>query len=251
MRHRSGPPPLSGLLARLRRGWRARDGLAALEFALLAPILVSTVGGLYDLTTGFIAWKRVAMAAQSIDQIATSLAATTSGTNILNLINASNASSAVYAYLPNILSASPNSFGVTVSSVAMVPNPATCTVGCTYTPHVAWSGVFKGSAGTRRPCDARAGLSAMSFVPDGSNPSPTTLPASVQGSGAPLVIVDVVFTFKPIFFTYITGNIQMNQSAYFSPRTGLMGDWVQYFYAGNSDSTSICPGYPLARNDHG
>ncbi len=48
-----------GLLAsRGRSGLlRSREGLAALEFALIAPLLVTMVAGLYDLTTAFIAWR--------------------------------------------------------------------------------------------------------------------------------------------------------------------------------------------------
>jgi len=224
---------------------RSRDGLAALEFAMIAPLLVAGVAGLYDLSTALIAWKRVAMAAQSIAEIATDLAATTSDTNILNVTKVTNATSAAYAYLPTLLTAAPNAFGVTLSSVVMVPNPTTCTSACTYTAHVAWSGVFQGS-GAMRPCDARAGVSALSFVADGSSPSSTTLPVDMQSSGLPVLVVDVVYTFKPIFFTYIGANIQMAQSAYFSPRTGLMSNWVQYFFAGAPDTTSLCPGYPAS-----
>jgi Flp pilus assembly protein TadG len=227
------------------RRLKSRNGVAALEFALLAPIMVATAGGLYDLTTAFIAWKRVAMAAQAIDEMATSMAATATATNQLNVSQAAVASSAVYAYLPNILSAAAPAFGVTLSSIAMVPTVAGCTIGCSYTAHVAWSGVFQGSA-SKRPCDARAGVSALSFVPDGSNPTANTLPTDIQSAAAPLLVVDVNYTFRPVFFMYLTSSIQMTQSAYLSPRTGLASDWVHYFSAGPPDATTLCPNYPAA-----
>jgi Flp pilus assembly protein TadG len=224
---------------------RSRSGIAALEFALIAPVLVTVCAGLYDLTTAFLAWQRVNMAALAIAQITTYQAANSNNTNmnILNLAETRTGASAIYAYLPNTLSASPPGFGVTISSIAMVPTPSGCTVNCTYTAHVAWSGIFQGS-GSRRPCDARSGVSALNFVPDGSNPTPQTLPTDLQSTGQPLLVVDVNYTFQPLFFTFITGNIMMMGSAYFPPRTGLPSDWVQYYLAGSSDPTIDCPGYP-------
>lgn len=224
---------------------RLRSGVAALEFALLAPVLLSTLAGLYDLTTAFIAWKHVALAAQAIAEISTSLAATATSTNQLNLTQANQATSAVYAYLPDTLNPTPPAFGVTLSSIVMVPTVATCISSCTYTAHVAWSGNYQGSA-PHRPCDAKAGVSSMSFVPDGSSPTPNTLPTDLQSAPLPILIVDVNYTFSPLFYTFITGPIQMSQSAYFSPRIGLASNWVQYYAAGAPDTTRLCPTYPSA-----
>jgi Flp pilus assembly protein TadG len=248
MRHQLGRTVRSawlGFLAHRGGLLRSRNGVAALEFALLAPVLFVMVAGMFDLTRGYIAWKRVATSAQAIAEISTSEAATLLGTNQLNQSQATTAATAIFAFLPDTLSAVPSTFGVTISSVVMQPTVTGCTSGCTYAPHVAWSGVYEGS-GTMRPCDARPGVSAMSFVADNANPSPTTLPTDLQGI-APLLVVDVNYTFQPLFFMFITGNISMNQSAYFSPRTGTITNWVQY-YPGSPDSTSLCPNYPAATN---
>ena len=222
---------------------RARQGLAGLEFALLAPVLVSMLAGLYDLTSAYISWERVNLCAQSIDQIATSVAAGNSQTNTLTLVQAQTAASAAYAYLPGILGASPPAFGVTISSVVMTPTVAGCTTGCIYTAHVAWSGVYQGS-GTKRPCDATLGTAAITQTADTASPSPTTLPADVY-SAASLLVVDVTYTFQPVFYRYLTSNFTMLQSAYFPPRSGLTDSWIEYF-PGTSDSTTLCSGYPAA-----
>ena len=242
--------PAPGSRPTRRRGsllWRSRDGLAALEFAFIAPVLLIILAGLYDLTTGFIAWQRVNMAAQSIDQIATAYAAAAANTNTLNLNQAVTASSAVYAYLPDTMSASPPAFGVTISSVVMTNTSSTCTAACTYTAHVAWSGVYQGSAATspRRPCDSPPGTSARIEGSDATSPSSTTLPADVY-TAAPLLVVDVNYTFRPLFLTFVTANVTMTRSAYFPPRTGLTSNWIKYYFAGAPDATTLCSGYPAA-----
>jgi Flp pilus assembly protein TadG len=253
MRHGAKPVarrPLRGLLARRGRPGllRACDGLAALEFALIAPVLLTMAAGLYDLTNALIAWRRVAATALSIAEIATGVAASAvTETNALTSVQATAAASAVYAYLPNLLQTSPPAFGVTISSIAMTPTVAGCTSGCAYTPHVAWSGVYAG-AGTARPCDTVQGTAVITSAGDRATPTPATLPVDVYGA-APLLVVDVTYTFRPMFFTFITANIPLAQSAYLSPRAGLASAWVQYFPSGQTDTTGLCPGYPAATSD--
>ena len=79
-----------------------------------------------------------------------------------------------------------------------------------------------------RPCDTVQGTLVLSSVADTATPSPSTLPDDIY-SAAPLLVVDVTYTFQPLFFTFITGNVVMAQSSYLSPRMGLTTAWVQYF----------------------
>jgi Flp pilus assembly protein TadG len=220
---------------------RSRGGLAAMEFALIAPIMVTACAGLYDLTMAFLASQRVNMAALAIAQIATYQAANSGNTNqnILNLTETQTATSAIYAYLPDTMTAPASSFGVTVTSVVVTPPSPSCTSSCTYVPNVAWSGRFQGGTGSTRAC----GASALTWVADTTTSSSTTLPTDLQ-QPQPMLVVDVYYTFQPLFFTFVTGNILMMRSAYFPPRTGLPTDWVQYYVAGSSDTTQACPGYP-------
>jgi len=241
-------PKLRALAAgRGRPGlFRSQDGVAALEFAMIAPILVMMVIGLYDLTTALIAWRRVTVAALSIAEIATGEAASVAlYTNTLSATQASAAASAVYPYLPDLLRPSPPAFGVTISSIVMtLPSGSTCTTNCTYAAHVAWSGVFAGT-GQVRPCDRVQGTSDIGWSKDTDIPSPSTLPSGTN-SAAPLLVVDVTYTFRPMFFTFIAGNIAMAQSSYLPPRTGLTSAWIQYLPSGPSDQTVLCTGYPAA-----
>ena len=235
--HRGARRRVGGLL-------RARDGLAALEFAFIAPVMIATFTGLYDLTTGFLAWQRVNMAALAIDQIATAMAATPQNTNVLDFADVTTASSALYAYLPDTLTAATSSFGVVITSVVMTPTPTGCTTTCAYTANVAWSGAYQGAAGARRACGT------LTSGPDASNITPTSLAADAF-SPEPVLVVDVTYTFHPLFFNYVKSNIVMTRTAYFSPRIGLVSDWFQYYFiAGLSDPTTLCTGYPASLTDN-
>ena len=227
---------------------RARSGIAAIEFALIAPIMIAACAGLYDLTTAFLALQRVNMAALAIDQILTFQAAadTLTNTNILDLPEVQTATSAIYAYLPGTMTAPTSSFGVVVTSVVVTLQNTSCTSACTYVPNVAWSGLYQGAAGSLRPC----GANALTWVADTTTSSSTALPIDLQPPQAnpqppqPMLVVDVYYTYTPLFFTFVTGNIIMMRSAYFPPRTGLQSDWVQYYPGGSSDNTQQCAGYP-------
>jgi Flp pilus assembly protein TadG len=222
---------------------RSSRGVAGLEFALLAPLLITMLAGLYDLTTAYIAWERLKLCVQAIDQIATIQAANSATPNTLTRTQTTTAASSIYAYLPSILTASAPPFGVTVSSVVMTPTVSGCTSGCTYKAHVAWSGTYQGTAGSRRPCDTVQGTSVITQTTDTAPPASTTLPGDVY-SAAPLLVVDATYTFTPFFYSFIS-SFTMKQSAYFAPRTGISNNWIQYIYAA-PDSTTLCAGYPSA-----
>jgi Flp pilus assembly protein TadG len=237
--------PYKRLTGRCRAGLLgSRSGVAAIEFALVLPVVVSMLAGLFDVTNGYIASLRVNYCAQAIDQIATAEAAGSTTANTLNLLQVSTAASAVYGYLPNLLSASPPVFGAVISSIAMTPTVTGCTSGCTYTAHVAWSGNYLGTLGTLRPCDIAQGVSVITATTNTQAPSPTTLPSSVY-SAAPLLVVDITYQFTPTFFSFITSSFTISQSAYFAPRTSLANNWIQYVYVA-PDSTTLCNGYPSA-----
>jgi Flp pilus assembly protein TadG len=210
-----------------------RRGTSALEFALLAPALVTIALSLYDVTAAVVAWWQLSAAAQAIDLIATNLAATPSLTNVLAAADAATASTAIYAVLPSLRTAPAQQFAVTLTSVVFAPTPSGCTSACGYTANVAWSVTLQGNAAAR-PCGT------LAVAPDSARPSPTTLPADAF-SPAPILIADVIYQFTPLLTTPFGAAFTMRESAYLSPRTGANSAWVRY--SGPLAAQVQCPGY--------
>lgn len=69
---------------------------------------------MYDITNGWLAWRRLTAAAQAVGQIATLLAVNADGTNSLTVDQAWRASTAVYASMPEMRVADAR-YGVTMS----------------------------------------------------------------------------------------------------------------------------------------
>lgn len=211
-----------------------RVGTSALEFALLAPALVAIALSLYDVTNAAITWWQLASAAQAIDLIATSLAATPTLTNVLTASDAVTASTAIYAVRPSLIPATATQqFGVTLTSVVLVPTPSGCTSGCSYRADVAWSASLQGNA-PARPCGT------LAAAPDGAPASPTTLPVDAF-SPSPILIADVMYQFTPLLTTPFGGTFTMREAAYLAPRTGANAAWVRY--SGANWAHVQCPGY--------
>ena len=210
-----------------------RRGVVAVEFALVAPLLVCLAIGFYDLVVGTTIWWHLTEAANAAGQIAANSAAQPNQTNSLTKTQAYAASTAIYALLQQLASNTAPAFGVVLTSVVFTPTVSGCTSSCTYTAAVAWSHTLVGSAAARA-------CGALTSAADSVAPSANTLPADAF-SPAPLLVVDVSFTYQPLFTTYIKTAIQMARTAYLPLRTGDNTQWVRY-----SDPTTaapMCSGY--------
>ena len=208
-----------------------RRGVAAVEFALIAPVMIMLAFGIYDLVAATATWWHLTQAAQAIGQIATSTAANPNNTNTLTVAQAYTASTAVYPLVPQLQLAQARNFGVVLTSVVFSP----CASGCTTPYHaaVAWSTQTVGSGATVRACGALAATTT-----DSGTQSAGTLPPDVFTS-APLLVVDVTFNYIPVFVQFITGPILMTRTAYFPLRTGGDSQWVSYRGTG----ATMCAGY--------
>jgi Flp pilus assembly protein TadG len=212
---------------------RDRRGVAAVEFALVAPLLVMLALGIYDLVAGITTWWHLTLAAQAVGKIATASAARSDQSNSLTATQAYAASTAIYPIMPQLGSAAAQDFGVVLSSVVFTPAVADCTSGCQYNGAVAWSHTPVGGA-PARACGALASASDTAAGTSG------TLPADAF-TAAPILVVDVTYQFRPLFASFILSAIPMRRTAYMPLRTGTNAAWVRYI-----DSTSpqaMCPGY--------
>jgi Flp pilus assembly protein TadG len=206
------------------------------EFALVAPVLVILLVGARDLSVGIATWWHVTQAAKAIGQIATATAANTDQTNSLTATEAYAAATAVFPLLPQLVSTAAKDFGVVLSAVVFTPTAAVvtpCTGACLYAAAVAWSHVPLGGAAAR-PCGA------LTQAADTAAPSPTTLPASAF-SAAPLLVVDLSVTFRPIFTSLLAAAIPLTRTVYLPLRTGPDSAWVRYVDTGSAQP--MCPGF--------
>ena len=219
------------------RGFRLlagdRRGVAALEFALLAPVLIVIAMSLTDVTNAVIAWWQLSSAADAIARIATTYAATNNNSNSITTTQAATASTAVFAVVPGLSSAPLSRYGVTISSIVMTATPSNCTSGCTYVANTAWSVALQGS-GAKRPCGVLGG------VADGQPSSISTLPADTF-TAAPVLVVDVTYDFTPLFTNLFGAGLRFMETAYMAARTGEDTDWIRL--TGPNAAQAQCPGY--------
>ncbi len=203
-----------------------RRGVVALEFAIMAPLLMVPLMFMYDAANGWMVWHRLTVAARSVAQISTLLAVNADGSNTLSHDQAWRASTAIYAAMPETLAAGAI-YGVVMSEV-LFSSPDSCN-GVTCVANVAWSTTLLGSA-TRRACGA-----PLSAVPDSFPPSPGVLPQSAFQS-APVLVVDITYSFKPTLLGSLIGGIPMAWSAYLPVRSGTSDQTISY-----EDSSAQCP----------
>ena len=214
---------------------RDRSAMAAVEFALVLPVLILLVLGGSELGNFLHATRRVGVVANSIGQM---LTRTTSGS--VNYIDVSFARDSAMVLYPQVLAAAAAQgqawtqlMSVSMSSVVMTATPTSCTSNCTYTAHVAWSG---GPA--PRSCSA-----TLNSANDTAAPSATALPADSFGPGS-LIVTDVAYTYAPIFGTAFLPTITIKRSSYIQPRYVAPTSYIKYsVITGDNGIASSCPGY--------
>ncbi len=214
---------------RLRVRWVRRRGVAAMEFALISPVMLLILFGTLDFCRAFIAWQEVNYAAEAIVQAAEKLSVVNSTAAIpasLTDVQLQSAMSSIYAEMPGLDKGlgdgwlGPGGYGVTLSEVVFTP-VCQATVNCKpQTPYVYWSTYLQESNGTTalnqppavlNPPPLRSCGAPLSPVPSFTNDSQQLKEmvdplANVQAGGIalqvtlpPQLVADVSFTFVPYF----------------------------------------------------
>lgn len=222
----------------LARHWSDRRATAGLEFALIAPVAIVVLLMFYDVTTIVIRRWQVTTAADAIARIATTMAATPSGTNTLVDTQAGTASTAIFGAMPFMLKQPATNYGVAMTSIVMTPTQAGCTSNCAYVANVAWSRVFQGTgtAVVRRPCGTQAKMA------DGQPPSATALPADAF-TASPILVVDVAYNYVPLITSLFGSSVRLSEAVYVGTRTGSDSAWVHLTETQTGIATAKCPGY--------
>lgn len=196
----------------LARRFRAcRGGVAVIELALIAPLLVLLFVGSIDASRAVTAANRASYVADTIAELVSRMASDRlSADGIYGFIRTAPLIDAdILQYGRQIGSTNLSALvNVTVSSVAFTKANPACTANCTYLAATIFSRALSGVA---RPCDP------LLSVPDTAPTTPVTLPASAFGPVS-LVVVDVEVFFKPRFLGALPLPTKFRRSAYFRPR---------------------------------
>lgn len=208
--------------------FKASQGFAAVEFALALPVL-----GLMLL--GFVELDRYAWASRQLEKAATSIGQMLSqSTTPLQPVDVKFARDSAMVLFPQVLGDSARAghvwsddISVTMSSVGFRNLTPGCSgAACVYEAKVAWSG---GPA--KRPCNA-----ALAAAPNSATPTPTTLPTDSFGPES-IIVVDIAYTYRPLFATKLFGGFTMRRSSYLQPRYLPA---VQYAISGGDSYVTTC-----------
>lgn len=201
---------LSSFRRRLRRLRADRRGIAAVEFAMIAPILIVTYLGVLEVSQGFQASRKLSMLARTAADLASqgpkdpAPATNPIPVSEMNDINA--ASQWVMAPFPMATGQA----RLTISGVVFK------LVSSQVRAYTDWSVTWGGS---RRPC------TQLTLVANSASPSLTTMPTGLAQAGTTVIVADASYDYKPLlggnFQTFGGGSksaITLNQTAYMRPR---------------------------------
>lgn len=158
-------------------------GLAAVEFALIVPVMLTIYFGTIETTNALTASRRVTNVAQTAaDLVAQAASVSTSDLND------------VFAASAAILTPF-DTAAVKITITSVVANSSNVT-------RVAWSAAYGGAT-------ARATNSSI------------TLPAGLTTAGTSVIMAEVTYTYTSPIGTFITGPIIMTEVAYLRPRRAV------------------------------
>lgn len=219
------------VLQRLSSFRKDRTAVAALEFALLSPVLVFFMLVEFDVYRYVMTTQRLEFVAESVAEMfasaTTSPLAIVPGNGVVSDADINFYMNSAFFVYPEILTSPAVQHGsswylameVDTAAIAMIQYfPGV------YTPTTIWHGANQ-SAGNTRQCNT-----IYSIVGNTSVPTPTTLPTGVVGPNA-IIVVDVRTTFQPTFGASYMPAIPIVRSVFMSPRNV---PFVEYHGTGSS-----------------
>jgi hypothetical protein len=131
---------------------RDHASVAAMEFALVLPVMLLLLGGVYDISELVIIRAEVYDAAQTMVASASNMAVQGDGSTALTYDQVQQVESSIWGLVPSLRSGQkvPSPLSITMSSLLFYPNPyQTCTwnstSSCKYFADVAWSEGYVGT----------------------------------------------------------------------------------------------------------
>ena len=203
-------------------------GVAAVEFAIILPLMLTMYLGCAELTQGLEATRKSTTVASALSDL---VAEQSSGATFTDSQVAD-----VFAAAKAIISPYPTStLRMTVSSVEFVTDLKSTTG---FDAKIRWT--ITNNGGTSRPCQI------MTPVANNSNPSPTTIPSGIYpvaaSAQATAIIADANYTYTPTFGTSLLAwsgtatNMVFKHTTYMRPRN-------QYSITYSGSTGTVCPTY--------
>jgi len=169
------------MLKRARHLWRDNHGLAAVEFALVAPVMIVMFYGAIELSTAVDCNSRVSRVSSTVaDLVAQST--TVSSSDTTNIFNAANA--ILYPYAAS-------NAQIRVSSLV---------ASSTGTVSVAWSDAQNTSARTSPP---------------------SSIPSGIIPTSSSIIYAEISYTFTPAISYFLGGSVTLTSSFYSKPRRSV------------------------------
>jgi Flp pilus assembly protein TadG len=169
-------------LEKIRRLLRDRRGVSAVEFALLAPVMIALYLGCVEVSDGVSADRKVTLTAAALANL-TAQVTTISTSDMSNILNASTAIIAPY---------STSNLAITVSCLNIDSKQKAT---------VMWSATLNGTA--------RATGSVYTFA---------SSTAALDVASTQLVLAEATYSYTPIIGNALTGMITLSDRMFMSPR---------------------------------
>jgi hypothetical protein len=233
-------------------------GIAGVEFALILPVIILFVIGVFDISKAMILYEEVYNAAHTIPLSASIVAVQPDKSTSLTVDQTQWTMSAIYAEMPWVRAGiETGTRSVTMSEVVFQPR-AGCTANATtncYNANLAWSEYYNdngrgGFGQVLRPCGTLTQTAANAGSP-GDLSSIRTLGVT---SPDPILVVDVHYRYTPLFFNFLTGPIDFWASGYWPARSVAPGataptatdpgnQWTFFDIAKTLGGAGKCPGF--------
>jgi len=176
-----------------RRFRKGEKGLAAVEFALILPVLITMLFGMGELSLAVFCRTDISQIASTVADLVAQ-ESTVASTDLSNVYNAAN--SILYPYYPNLSASKPT---IRITSVNFDTSTNSTTVG-----KVAWTCSQSGN-GTLSPA-SRAVNSTVTF----SQP--------LLSSGGSVLMVEVAYSYASPTTQVVAGSYNMTDQFYTKPR---------------------------------
>lgn len=202
---------------------RREEGVSAVEFGLLAPVLVAMLAGALELSGAITSANRATFAADALAEMVSRVTRTITADEMRNFaVTSALVDTDIVRYAKMAGKDVEKAFRVTISSVEFKPKVLGClALSCEYDAFVVFSYTLNGTA---RSCGKLTPAAAASQ-------SLSTLPAGVYGPGT-LVVVDIETFYSPTLPVRLANTISFKRSSYFRPR-----------YVSRVNYATNCPGY--------